>query len=135
MVGYYCKIVKSYGSIAAPLHALLKKGKFVWNEQAVEAFEQLKQRLLSPPSFRMSDFNQGFTIECDADKDGVGAVLLQDGHPIAFSSQSLKGRALNLSTYEKEILAILLAVKKWRQYLLGRRFIIKTDQRSLKYLL
>lgn len=107
----------------------------MWNEQAVEAFEQLKQRLLSPPSFRMSDFNQGFTIECDADKDGVGAVLLQDGHPIAFSSQSLKGRALNLSTYEKEILAILLAVKKWRQYLLGRRFIIKTDQRSLKYLL
>lgn len=60
---------------------------------------------------------------------------MQNGHPIAFISQALKGRAMSLSTYEKEMLAILLAVQKWRQYFLGRQLIIKTNQRSLKFLL
>lgn len=59
----------------------------------------------------------------------------KNGHPLAYISKALKGRALALSTYEKEMLSILLAIQKWRQYLLGRRFIIRTDQRSLKFLL
>lgn len=61
---------------------------------------------------------------------------MQNRHPIAYSSQGLKkGKTLMLSTYEKETLSILLAVDKRRQYLLGHRFVIKTDQRSLKLLL
>ena len=60
---------------------------------------------------------------------------MQNQRPIAFHSQTLKGKALQLSTYEKELLALVTAVHKWRPYLLGRPFIIKTDQQSLKYIL
>ena len=60
---------------------------------------------------------------------------MQDQKPIAFHSQVLKGRSLVLSTYEKEFLAVVVAVQKWRHYLVGKPFVIKTDQQSLKYLL
>lgn len=109
--GYYRKFGKSYKSIAAPLHAMLKKGEFIWNDKAKEAFEKLKLKFLSPPVLKMPDFSQEFTIECDLSLGRVGVVLLQ-GHPIAFSSQSLKSKALALSTHEKKMLSILLAIKK-----------------------
>ena len=84
---------------------------------------------------RLLDFTQTFTIECDAYDTGLGAVLIQECHSIAFLSQALKGQALTLSTYEKELLSLVKAVHKWRPYLLGRSFKVKTDQQSLKFLL
>jgi hypothetical protein len=65
----------------------------------------------------------------------MGVVLMQERQPIAFMSQALKGKALFFSTYEKELLSLVSAVQKWIPYLLGRSFIIKTDQQSLKFLL
>ncbi|KAL5759721.1 hypothetical protein ACOSQ2_018559 [Xanthoceras sorbifolium] len=76
-----------------------------------------------------------FIIECDASGIGMGAILTQEGRPIAYYSEALKGSALHLSTYNKEMLAIVKAVQKWRPYLLGRSFIIQTDQRNLKFLM
>ena len=83
----------------------------------------------------LPNFTKPFTVECDASGVGLGAILMQDHRPIAFHSQALKGNKLSLSTYEKELLALVVAVKKWRPYLLGRPFVIKTDHQSLKYLL
>ncbi|XP_075670497.1 uncharacterized protein LOC142640323 [Castanea sativa] len=83
----------------------------------------------------LTDFFKTFTIECDASGVGLGAILMQDHRPIVFHSQVLKGKALHLSTYENELLALVTAVHKWRPYLLGRPFVIKTDQQSLKYIL
>lgn len=60
---------------------------------------------------------------------------MQEGHPIAFISKALSARSLNLSIYEKEMLAILFAIKQWEHYLLPKHFIIRTDYRSLKHLL
>jgi len=74
-------------------------------------------------------------VECDALGIGLGAMLMQGGIPISYFSKSLKGRELSLSTYEKEFLALVTAVQKWRPYLLGQAFKVKTDQQSLKYLL
>ena len=121
---YYRKFVKVYGYITAPLTALLKKNYFSWNLEAKEAFQQLKLAMFSPPVLALLDFSKTFIVECDA---GV--------RPIAFHSQVLKGRVLALSTYEKEFLALITVLKKWRTYLVGNAFVIKTDQQSLKYLL
>lgn len=62
-------------------------------------------------------------------------MLMQEGHPLAFISRQLKGKQLHLSIYEKELLAVIFAVRKWKHYLISNHFTIKTDQRSLKYLL
>lgn len=74
-------------------------------------------------------------VETDASKTGIGAVLMQDHHPLALISKSLGPKWQKLSLYEKELLAIVCAVQKWELYLMGSHFIIKTDQKSLKWLL
>ena len=80
-----------------------------------------------PPVLTLPNFSKPFTIECDASGVGLG-VLMKDQRLVAFHSQILKGKALHLSTYEKELLALVTTVHKWRPYLLGRPFVIKTDQ-------
>lgn len=87
------------------------------------------------PTLAMLNFNETFVIESDASGTGIRAVLTQQGKPIAFMSRVLGGSKLSWSTYAKEMLAIIEAVRTWRPYLYGRKFIIQTDQKSLKYLL
>ena len=99
------------------------------------AFQQLKEALTSPPILRLPDFTQRFVIECDASGIRLGAILLQQNQPMAYFSETLKGSALALSTYEKKMLAIIKAIKKWRPYLLGKPFTVRIDHKSLKYLL
>lgn len=89
---------------------MIKKREFEWTGESREAFEQLKNALISPPMLAMRDFEEDFVLKGDASKAGIGAVLMQRGHPLAYISQGLKGRALSLSTYEKEMLSILLVV-------------------------
>ena len=84
---------------------------------------------------KLLDFQKPFTIETDTIGERIGAVLLQDGHPIAFLSKALSPKNLGLSAYEKELLALVMAVIKWKHYLVGYHFAIKTDHESLKYLL
>ena len=74
-------------------------------------------------------------VKCDASGFGIGAILIQQGRPIAFHSQPLNGKSAHLSTYEKELLALVTTVRKWRPYLFRKPFMIKTDHQSLKYLL
>ena len=135
LTGYYKKFIQHYGIIAAPLTALLKKDAFQWTSQAEIAFKALKQAILSPPVLALPDFSKTFVMECNASGLGIGVVLMQDHRPLAFHSQALKGRSLHLSTYEKEFLALVSAVKRWRPYLVGKPFVIKIDQQSLNFLL
>jgi hypothetical protein len=132
---YYRRFVKHFGIIAKPLTALLKKGSvFVWTAHHAEAFQALKDALVSAPVLALPNFSQPFCLETDASNLGVGAVLMQAGHPVAYLSKALGPKLQGLSTYEKEYLAILIAVDHWRHYLQLKEFHILTDHRSLAQL-
>ena len=98
-------------------------------------FLTLKQAMIQAPVLALPEFAKQFVVESDAYGTGLGAVLMQDGWPIAYYSKALSGLALVRSTYEKELMAIVLSVHQWRNYLLGWQFHIRTDHKSLKYLL
>jgi hypothetical protein len=81
------------------------------------------------------EFKNTFVLECDASERGIGVFLMQYGWPLDFTSEQLSQRHLGQSIYEKEMLAILLAVDLWNPYLIGKHFQIKTNHQSLKYFL
>lgn len=135
LTGYYRRFVKGYGILSKPLTNLLKNGAFTWSEEADKAFNELKQVICSTPVLRMPDFSKTFVVETDACQTGIGAVLMQEGGPIAFFSKALTPKHMGLSTYEKELMAVVMAVQKWRGYLMGRHFVIKTDQQAIQYFL
>lgn len=116
LTGYYRKFIRIYGTIAAPLTVLLKKNSFNWTAEASRASQQLKNAITAPPVLKLPDFSKSFTIECDASRVGLRVLLIQEGQPIAFYSKALKGNTLLLSSYEKELLALVSAVSKWRPY-------------------
>ncbi|BBN68169.1 NB-ARC domain-containing disease resistance protein [Prunus dulcis] len=89
LAGYYRKFVKNFGLISKPLTDMLRKDGFVWSMEAEKAFETLKDALTTTPILALPDFNKEFVIECDASNGGIGAILSQDRHPIAYLSKSL----------------------------------------------
>jgi hypothetical protein len=135
LAGYYRKFIRQYGVICKPLTNLLRKNiPFVWSPQVDDAFLTLKHALVNAPVLALPDFSKEFVLETDACATGVGAVLMQQGHPLAFLSKALGMKNQTMSIYDKECLAILLALDKWKTYLQHRQFTIHTDQRSLIHL-
>jgi hypothetical protein len=134
LTGYYRRFVKQYANICRPLHEALKKNAFTWSEYQQQVFQALKEAMTTPPVLGLPNFELPFVLETDACATGLGAVLMQNGKPLAYFSKSLAPKTASLSVYEKEALAILEALKKWRHYFLGNKLTIRTDQKSLKYL-
>jgi hypothetical protein len=134
LTGYYRRFIKGYATICHPLYAALKKDQFAWGPAQQHAFEALKLVMSTPPLLSLPNFTKPFTLETDACASGIGAVLMQEGKPLAYFSKCLGPKNSAQSIYEKEALAILQALKKWRHYFLGNKVLIKTDQRSLQYL-
>lgn len=135
LAGYYRRFVRQFGVIAWPLFNQLKKGvPFVWTDNTEQSFQALKQSLISVRVLALPDFKKPFVVETDACDAGIGVILQQDGHPIAFMSRALSPKHRGLSTYEKEYLVVIAAVDQWRPYLQSEEFIIKTDHRSLIHL-
>ncbi|GKA83145.1 putative mitochondrial protein [Tanacetum coccineum] len=138
LTGYYRRFIKRYAMVSQPLTALLKKNSFQWSNVAEVAFEHLKRAMMEALVLGLPDFDQEFVVETDASGTGIGAVLCQNGHPLAYLSKNLAIKHQALSTYEKEfmaVVAVVAALEKWKGYLLHRHFKIKTDHFSLKYLL
>lgn len=135
LAGYYRKFIKNYGMISRPLIDLLKKNTiYHWTVIEQGSFDAIKQALINEPVLALPDFSKQFTIETDACDKGIGAVSMQQEHPIAFLSKALGPKSQILSTYEKECLAILTAIDKWRSYLQHQEFTIRSDQKSLIHL-
>lgn len=135
LAGYYRKFVRNFGWIAKPLTNMLKKDGFKWTPEADIAFVDLKTAMTTTPVLALPDFTKEFTLECDASGVGIGAVLAQEGHHVAFMSKSLSQRHSALSVYDKEMLAVVSAVDHWRPYLLGHHFNIVTDHRTIEHFL
>lgn len=102
--------------------------QFQWTAQCEDAFAILKQALIQAPVLAVPDFAKQFVIETDASDDGMGAVLMQDNHPISFLSKPLCDKNKGLSTYKKECMAILMAVERWSPYLQSQEFL--TEQKA-----
>jgi hypothetical protein len=130
LTGYYRKFVHNYGLISKPLTQLLMTKGFAWTEQAA-AFQALEDAMVSTPVLDLPNFTLPFVIETDACDTGVGAVLMQAGHPIAYMSKALGIMNHKLSIYEKQFMAVMMVVDKWRQYIQRGPFLILTDHKSL----
>lgn len=135
LTGYYRKYVANYGSICRPLTELLKKNAFGWNEEIEKAFVALKDDMTNTLVLALPDYSQEFVIKADASHSGLGVVLMKNGRPIAYFSKVLAQRHMDKSIYEKEYMALLNVVDKWRHYLQYKYFVIIIDYHSLKYLL
>ena len=136
IIGYYRSFVQGYASIAFPLTSLLKAdADFVWGPEQDRAFRILKERLTQAPILIYPDFTKEFLIACDASNVGVGAVLLQRGDkrlmPISFASRVLNKAERNYSVTEKELLAVVWALKKFRHTVLGFPVQVITDHRPV----
>ncbi|CAN0906454.1 Retrovirus-related Pol polyprotein from transposon 297 [Linum grandiflorum] len=92
LTGYYRKFIRDYSIISKPLTELLKKDKFLWTEKATQAFENLKNCMIQVPVLALPDFQTPFTLETDASGTGIGAVMSQQGRPLAYLSQALSHR-------------------------------------------
>lgn len=133
LTGNYRRFVQGYGMICKPLTMLLQKNAFLWSDSTEQAFLKQKECMSSTPVLAMPNFNENFVVETNACNQGVGDVLIQKGRPLAYLSKALSPKHRALSTYEKELLAIIMAVDKWRPYLQGHHFTIKSDHQSLKF--
>jgi hypothetical protein len=139
LASYYRKFVRSFAEIAAPLHALTGKNTpFHWTDGCQRSFEQLKLALIQAPVLAMPVENEPYLLDTDASNHGIGAVLsqLQDGQerPVAYASRTYSRPELNYCVTRKELLAVIYYIKHFRQYLLGRRFTVRTDHSALQWL-
>jgi hypothetical protein len=138
--GFYRRFIKDFSKIARPLCNLLGKDvPFDFNDKCLTAFEILKKTLTSTPIIQPPNWGLPFEIMCDASDYAVGAVLGQRveklPHVIYYASKTLNDAQLNYSTTEKELLAVVFALDKFRSYLLGSKIVVYSDHAALKYLL
>ncbi|CAN6552291.1 unnamed protein product [Malus baccata var. baccata] len=139
LAGFYRRFIKDFSKIAQPLCRLLQKEvSFEFNEACEQAFNHLKDLLTSAPIITPPDWSIPFELMCDASDYAIGAVLGQRKkklpHVIYYASRTLNDAQLNYSTTEKELLAVIFALDKFRSYLIGTKVIVFTDHAALKYL-
>ena len=139
MGSYYRRHIKDFSGMMKPVIDLTKKGKeFKWTEQCQEAFEKLKEALISPENMAYPLDEGGYFLDCDASGYAIGGVLsqMQDGveRVIAYGSKMLNKAERNYCVTDKELLSLRYFVEYYRQYLLGRKFTVRTDHRALVYL-
>jgi hypothetical protein len=135
LAGYYRSFIEGFSKISKPMTELLEKDKkFDWMPACEASFQELKKRLTTAPILVMPDMEKPFPIYCDASGQGLGCVLMQDGHVVAYASCQLRKHDVHYPTHDLELAAVVHALKIWRHYLIGKRCELYTDHKSLKYI-
>ena len=141
MCGFYQKFIPNYAQMSAPLTDLLRKeikDPLVLTAAALLAFNKLRTSLCQAPILRFPDMTKTFVVKTDASQQGIGAALCQYwgdvAHPIHFASRKLLPREQKYSTIERELLAFVFAISKFKYYLTGVHFILETDHAPLTYM-
>ena len=134
---YYRKFIPNYATIVSPLIRATQEKIIEWNDECQRAFDLVRHILINDPVLQLPLFNEPFIIETDASLYGVGAVLSQshtgETKPVAYYSKHLTKPERNYSTTEREMLAIVLAIEHFKQFLYGTQFVVYTDHQPLKY--
>jgi hypothetical protein len=130
LANYFRKFISYYSEVAAPLTNLTKKSHvWAWTGKCQDAFDKLKQILTEAPLLITPDDSKTYCVVTDASDIGLGGVLLQEGHPIAYESRKLNSAEQNYTTTEREMLAVVHALRVWRCYLEGVYFEVETDHK------
>lgn len=140
-VNFYCRFIDEFSKCAQPLYNLLRKeNPWKWGPEKEKAFQSLKKALIEAPVLIQPDVAKEFLLECDASDFATGAILSQLGsddemHPVAFLSKSLSPAECNYDIFDKELLAVIRALKEWRHLLEGSEIPVKvlTDHKNLEY--
>jgi hypothetical protein len=132
---YYKRFIEGFSKIAHPITSLQNKGvKFQWTLDCEKSFKHLKQLLTSSPILMTTDPNEYFIVCAYACKEGLDGVLSKNGLVICYESRKLKEHERNYTTHDLELAAIVHALRKWRHYIMGKRFELRIDHNGLKYL-
>ena len=133
MVNYVSKFVPKLSDHTELLHTLTVKGTdWKWLPEHEKAFENLKSLLTSPPVLRYYNVHLPVVLQCDASDTGLGAVLLQEGLPVMYSSRALTATEHNYTQIEKELLAIVFAAEKFDKYIYARNVQVQSDHKPLE---
>ncbi|KAE8689381.1 putative amine oxidase [Hibiscus syriacus] len=136
LANYYRRFVEGYSRRVKLLTDLLKKGcEWVWFKDCQEAFDDLKKVVISEPVLTLPDLEKPLEVETDASDYVIGGVLLQNKHPVAFESMKLNETEARYTAPEKELLAVIHCFRIWRHYLLGSKFVVKTDNTAVSHFL
>jgi hypothetical protein len=128
LVGYYRQFIKDFSKIAKPMIKLSEKNKaFEWTRECQASFEELKKRLTSSPVLILPDLTKKFDKYCDASRQGLGCVLMQEGEVVCYASRQLRKHEENYPTHDLVLAAVVHALKIWRHYFIGHRCEIYSD--------
>ena len=134
LTNYYRRFVRNYSNITVPLTDMLKKEKpWEWTDQCQKAFDRLKQAMTEEPVLVLPDHTKPFELETDASDFAIGGVLIQEGHLVAYESRKLNDTKRRYTVQEKEMTAVVHCLRTWRHYLLGSKFVIRTDNVATSY--
>jgi hypothetical protein len=135
LAAYYQRFIEGFLKLGKPMNELLKKDKkFKWTPACEASFLELRKQPTTALILVMPDMEKSFSIYCDASGRGLGCVLMQDGHMVAYASRQLRKHQVNYPTHDLELVVVVHALKIWRHYIMGKRCELYTDHKSPMYI-
>ena len=133
VINYVGKFIPDMSTIIHRIRELLQKEvQFTWQWEQIKAFQRVKKRLSAAPALAFFNGTKPIVVSCDASQHGLGAVLLQEGRPIAYASRALTSAETRYAQIEKELLAVVYALEKFHQYTYGSTVEVESDHKPLE---